>query len=112
MSPNTTQISLIVLVDTAMLFWAKLLVEPFQTATFSAPPKNLLVDNFDREIETVANFCQRASSMSSGQSSSEFLGVLLLSLKDKKVGLYSRFHDYAVYKYGYGHDFTIRLAYM
>ena len=37
---------------------------------------------------------------------------LLSGLTDSRVGLYSRFHDIAVYEKGYANYYAIRMAYM
>jgi RNA-dependent RNA polymerase len=93
------------------MFWSKLLLEHFRNSAFCEPPADLLTRNFHREVETVANFCQRVSKQPS-TAQYEFQQVLLLGLADAKVGLYSVFHDNAVYQFGYGSKDAVRLAYM
>jgi hypothetical protein len=41
-----------------------------------------------------------------------FQKVLLLGIAEKKIGLYSKFHDLAVYEHGYASPIAIRLAFM
>lgn len=94
-----------------MMFWAKLLLEPFRNSKFSEPPADLLTRNFEREVETLVKFSHRVS-VQPTTSQREFQKVLLLGLADTKVGLYSIFHDNAVYKLGYGSEEAIRMAYM
>jgi RNA-dependent RNA polymerase len=97
--------------DTAFMFWSKLLVDHFRTSSFSKPPADLFTSNFHREIETVVKFSQRISSQPS-TAQREFQKVLMLGFADTKVGLYSNFHDNAVYKFGYGSEEAVRMAYM
>lgn len=99
------------LLDTAMMFWSKLLTEHFRNSPFCEPPADLLSRNFHREIETVVKFSQRVSSEPS-TSQRDLQKVLLLGLADTKVGLYSIFHDNVVYRLGYASEEAIRMAYM
>jgi hypothetical protein len=94
-----------------MMFWSKLLIEHFRNSPFSEPPPDLLTHNFHREIETVVKFSQRVS-LQPSTCQRAFQRVLLSGLDDKKVGLYSKFHDNAVYKLGYASKEAVRMAYM
>jgi hypothetical protein len=91
--------------DTAMLFWSKILVEGFKNAPISKPPANLKTQIFHREVETVAQFSQRASLLARSASQMELQKVSWLAgLTDTKLGLLSYYHDNAVYKHGYGSE--------
>jgi RNA-dependent RNA polymerase len=46
------------------------------------------------------------------QAAQEFQKVCLSGLNDIKVGLYSGFHDYAVWRYGLDSPKSVRMAYM
>jgi hypothetical protein len=48
----------------------------------------------------------------SEDAQSKFQEVSLRGFSDGKVGIYSTFHDGAVFKYGYNDPRSIRLAYM
>jgi len=94
-----------------MMFWSQILLEHFRNSAFSEPPADLLTRNFLREVETVVKFSQRVS-LQPSTSQREFQKVLLLGLTDAKVGLYSGFHDNAVYQFGYASKEAVRMAYM
>ncbi|RDB19363.1 putative RNA-dependent RNA polymerase SHL2 [Hypsizygus marmoreus] len=87
-------------------------VEPFMNKPLTKMPSNLLRDNFEGQVETVTAFAERVAAMTPLDAQKAFQEVLLLNLNDSKVGLYSNFHDFAVWKYGYAHPFAVRLAYM
>jgi RNA-dependent RNA polymerase len=88
------------------------IVQAFQNKPFTNPPEKLLEDNFIRDIESVEAFCQRAGLLSEREANEAFQEVLIANLSGDSVGLYSSMHENAVIKYGYGHDNSIRLAYM
>ncbi|KAG2116227.1 RNA dependent RNA polymerase-domain-containing protein [Suillus cothurnatus] len=97
--------------DTVTLVWSKRLVETFNTAPLCMAPAGLS-DDFEREVEQVKDFDRRAAKLSAKEAQTEFQKVLLLGLAETKVGLYSKFHDLAVYERGYASAAAIRLAYM
>lgn len=63
-------------------------------------------------MEHVVDFDKRVTSLSAKDAQIAFQKVLLLGLAETKVGLYSNFHDLAVYERGYASAAAIRLAYM
>jgi len=83
----------------------------FQTAPLCEAPSNITKD-FEREVEHIVDFDQRVSKLSARDAQIAFQKVLLLGLAETKVGLYSNFHDLAVYERGYASSTAIRLAYM
>ncbi|KAG1891733.1 RNA dependent RNA polymerase-domain-containing protein [Suillus fuscotomentosus] len=97
--------------DTVTLVWSKQLVENFNTAPLCMAPAGLS-DNFEREVEHVEKFNERISNLSPKEAQTAFQKALLLGLADTKIGLYSKFHDLAVYERGYASAATIQLAYM
>ncbi|OAX39662.1 hypothetical protein K503DRAFT_716030 [Rhizopogon vinicolor AM-OR11-026] len=97
--------------DTVVLVWSKRIVETFRTAPLCEAPSSLS-DNFEREVEHIVDFDQRVSRLSAKEAQIAFQKVLLLGLAEKNVGLYSSFHDLAVYECGYASPKAIRLAYM
>ncbi|KAJ3566178.1 hypothetical protein NP233_g7159 [Leucocoprinus birnbaumii] len=89
------------------------LVRPFENKPFVPPPHGLLEDNFQKHVETVKQFCERViESVPSQGRHVELQKALLLSLSGDRKGLYSKFHDNAIEKYGYNSPEAIRLAYM
>ncbi|KAG1840300.1 RNA dependent RNA polymerase-domain-containing protein [Suillus subalutaceus] len=97
--------------DTVTLVWSKRLVETFNTAPLCTAPASLS-DDFEREVEHVEDFDGRVSKLSAKEAQTAFQKVLLLGLAETKVGLYSKFHDLAVYERGYASAAATRLAYM
>jgi RNA-dependent RNA polymerase len=87
-------------------------VEPFKSQSLTKEPANLKADNFEGQVESVKKFAERAMALSPQDAQMAFQEVLLLGLNNSKVGLYSTFHDYAVYEYGYANPEAVRLAYM
>ncbi|KAG2350150.1 hypothetical protein BDR05DRAFT_480 [Suillus weaverae] len=97
--------------DTVVLVWSKNLVENFNTAPLCEPPVDLRND-FEREVEDLLDFDRRVSKLSDKEAQTAFQNVLLLGLAETKRGLYSAFHDAAVYQDGYDSATAVRLAYM
>lgn len=97
--------------DTVMLNWCKPLVEQFRGSSLCTAPENLSTF-FEREVEHVRDFDNRASGLEPKQAQQALQKVLLLGLAETRVGLYSKFHDAAVYESGYGSQKAIHLAYM
>lgn len=91
---------------------SSLLVGAFSNAPFTEVPARFEQKNFKKEVELVDDFKKRVKPYPSQQSQQAFQHVLLLGLADTKVGIYSSFHDVAVYALGYNHPDTVRLGYM
>lgn len=103
--------SIIAFKDTVTLVWSKRLVENFDTTPLCMAPAGLS-DNFELEIEQVEEFIERIFNLSPKEAQTAFQKALLLGLADTKIGLYSKFHDLAVYERDYASAAAIRLAYM
>ncbi|KAG6380657.1 RNA dependent RNA polymerase-domain-containing protein [Boletus reticuloceps] len=97
--------------DVVMINWCKPLVEQFRGSPLCTAPSNLS-DSFERRVEHVTNFDRRITDLGPKPAQQEFQRILLLGLEETRVGLYSLFHDAAVYEYGYGNPRAIHLAYM
>ncbi|KAF8079235.1 RNA dependent RNA polymerase-domain-containing protein [Lyophyllum atratum] len=98
--------------DDLFIIREKSIVDPFQSKPLSSMPPNLLQEYFEGHPERVKQFADRVASMSPHEAQKSFQEILLLNLSDSKVGLYSNFQDFAVWKYGYTNKESIRLAYM
>jgi len=94
-----------------VLVWSKSLVENFSTAPLCEAPVDLRND-FEQEVEHLLDFDRRVSKLSDKEAQTAFQKVLLLGLAETKRGLYSSFHDAAVYQRGYDSTTAVRLAYM
>ena len=75
-------------------------------------PPNLIRNDFEEHVESVTDFAHRVTALPPQDAQKAFQGILLLGLTNAQVGLYSKFHDYAIWKFGYDDPRTIRLAYM
>ena len=95
-----------------MLTWMPEIVSNFQPPELDGMPDRFMEANFQKHVETVADLMQRLESLSDSDAEYEFHRIFLFGLNDSKVGIYSRFHDNAVYKDGYDAPNTIRLAYL
>ena len=68
---------------------------------------------FEEEVEKVTSFLQRMEDKTPVHRHREIFKKITAGLATGgKVGLYSHFHDNAVYSIGYDHPDTVRLAYM
>lgn len=98
--------------DELILILNKLIVDSFKNQPLTAMPSGLMDSDFEREVESVPDFCSRALNLAEKASQGAFQEVLLLNLNVSQVGLYSTFHENAIWKHGYSHPETVRLAYM
>ncbi len=53
-----------------------------------------------------------AGLLSEREANEAFQEVLIANLTESNVGLYSMMHEKSVIMYGYGHEHSVRLAYM
>ncbi|KAG6864804.1 hypothetical protein C0991_007027 [Blastosporella zonata] len=97
--------------DIVFIVREKALVEPFINKDVK-PVRPEWRDDFEKNPEIVKKFAERVSDMSPRDMQKAFADVLMLSLDDTKVGLYSGFQDFAIWKYGYGDNRSNRLAYI
>ncbi|EDR15354.1 uncharacterized protein LACBIDRAFT_301565 [Laccaria bicolor S238N-H82] len=98
--------------DELLVIKDKLIVDSFKNQPLTVIPSGLMESDFEREVESVPDFCCRALSLEEAASHKAFQEVLLLNLNVSQVGLYSTFHENAIWKYGYSHPETVRLAYI
>ena len=98
--------------DTARITWMSEMVSAFKPSPPSPPPDGFLQEYFERDIETVLDFCNQHKGKSEDQLAIEIRNILLSGISNTRVGLYSKFHDNATYHLGYDNPITIRLAYM
>ncbi|EPQ53404.1 hypothetical protein GLOTRDRAFT_130743 [Gloeophyllum trabeum ATCC 11539] len=98
--------------DTVMVVWDQNFVRPFCNADLVVPEENFISENFHRDIEKVPDFLNRIARQRRSQCHSELLRVLLQGMADRKVGIYSMYHDITVHAYGLADARTVRLAHM
>ena len=98
--------------DTAVCIFDEKLVTPFrQPATVTEPPG--LMSNFEplEQVPTVASIMKQMEEAPT-QQMQVLHEHLLGGLAESQTGLYSKFHDNAVYSLGYNHPTTVRNAFM
>ncbi|TDL26400.1 hypothetical protein BD410DRAFT_763609 [Rickenella mellea] len=96
--------------DTVTIIADPSLVSGFSNPKFTQEPEKVM-QSFKKEVERIPDFLTRVERMTVAEREKETIAPLLLGLFDSKVGLYSSFHENAVYVKGYDHPDTIRLAY-
>ena len=85
----------------------------FKNCPYSAPTPDFMTRNFEKERETIADFCGRVSRYGShAERQAALARVFLAELGDSKVGIYSMYHDMAIAEHGYGAPETVRIAHM
>ncbi|KZP15854.1 hypothetical protein FIBSPDRAFT_912406 [Athelia psychrophila] len=90
--------------DTAMLFWAKWLVDTFKNSPPSDPPPRLVDQMFTRDVKSVTEFSKELEQKTATEAHTALRQLAFMGLVDSKVGLLSNCHDIAVYKHGYGSE--------
>ncbi|KAJ7469578.1 RNA dependent RNA polymerase-domain-containing protein [Mycena latifolia] len=100
--------------DTVIFLWLEEFLNNFKNQPFTPPPHNFIAENFEREVKTVeevGNELQlRFKSPKDAQQA--FQEYLLGGLRDSQVGLYSFFHENAIWRHGYNHPSSILMAYI
>ena len=101
--------------DKVTVIWQPEIVSRFKNASdrFASPPPGFDAA-FEKSKETVEDLFRRVPpERDHALHVRELQKYLLGSLRNQAaVGLYSKWHDNAVYNLGYFHDESIRLAYM
>lgn len=100
--------------DKAFVIWQPELVEHFENAhdLYADPPEDMS-QYFERDVEKVSDFFEEIQDLPQADAISELQDRLLASLRTRTdVGAYSTCHERAVYKLGYSHPTTRRLAFM
>ncbi|WVQ93483.1 hypothetical protein IAU59_000557 [Kwoniella sp. CBS 9459] len=101
--------------DTVQLFWSDDLVSSFQNAAdhFAETPDNFEAENFDKDVVQGTTFLEETRGESEDTRISKMQSWMLGGVEGEElVGKYSDWHGNAVYKYGYDHPRTVRLARM
>jgi len=98
--------------DEAVIIYDKTIVGLFKNRSFTQPPVNFMTDNFRRDVESVEQFCDRISCVSTRGAHEGFQDALVSNLSESTVGLYSMMHENACKRFGYDSKESIRLAYM
>jgi RNA-dependent RNA polymerase len=102
--------------DKVLAIWQPELVDPFVNADekYTREPEGVM-GCFDCEQGTVEEFLAARDGRDGGGEGEEIKVLqkaLLGALRDPGVvGMYSTFHENAIYHLGYGHEETVRLAY-
>ncbi|GJE89654.1 RNA dependent RNA polymerase-domain-containing protein [Phanerochaete sordida] len=100
--------------DTAVCIWDPVLVVPFRNAKLVLVPPGFKEANFqpEGEIVTVAQLEELMLSSEKAGRSTILQRHLVSGVSVSRTSMYSRFHDFAMYMFGYGHENTQRIALM
>ncbi|KAF5367171.1 hypothetical protein D9758_004049 [Tetrapyrgos nigripes] len=101
---------LICVIDTVFLIWHQDVTVPFQRTSLILTPADLEND-FKRQVERVLQFTSRLADLPIEERQRAFQQTYLAGMAHVDVGLYSAFHDAAVWVHGYDSQAAIRLAY-
>jgi RNA-dependent RNA polymerase len=88
------------------------IVSAFKPPLQSPPPEEFKEVYFEKDVESVQDFCNQHRRESREELAKNIRTVLLSGVSKTQVGVYSKFHDNSTYHCGYDHPTTIRLAYM
>ncbi|KAJ7511709.1 RNA dependent RNA polymerase-domain-containing protein [Mycena galericulata] len=98
--------------DDAIIIRDLAIVGPFRNQAVVPVPEKFLAENFERQVQTVVDFGEALQRMGNSPAQCAFQQEVLAGLVDDKIGIYSIFHDCAVYRYGLDHAKTRRMAHM
>lgn len=97
--------------DVAVCIYEPSIVTAFENSPVVSQTPDLL-ENFEptKSIQRVASMKRALDRSSPSQARLKLQKCLLSGLSDSKVGVYSRFHEIAIYWFGYDDPKTIRIA--
>ncbi|KAJ7508353.1 RNA dependent RNA polymerase-domain-containing protein [Mycena galericulata] len=98
--------------DTVFFTWVEPFLKHFKNQPFTPPPTDLISKYFERDVKTVEEVGCELRSLESAERQHAFQRYLLAGLQESQVGLYSWFHDNAIWKHGYNHEKSILMAYI
>lgn len=98
--------------DTVVFIWLDEFCQNFGPNQPLTPAPEGFMLNFNKEVKTVEQVGEELRCLSPEESQRAFQGYLLNCLRDSQVGLYSYFHDNAIYRHGYDHANAVLMAYM
>lgn len=84
----------------------------FHSKNFVPAPENFVLDNFQKDVLSVQQFNDQVHRFTASEAQALYQAAVMNGFTDGTVGIYSTFHDAALYHLGYDHKDTIRLAYM
>ncbi|KAJ6479270.1 RNA dependent RNA polymerase-domain-containing protein [Mycena vitilis] len=98
--------------DTVLFIWLEEFCNHFSNQPFTPAPEGFMSNNFEQEVKTVEQVETELCGKSSEDAQLTFQEHLLLGLRESQVGLYSYFHDNAIWRHGYNHPNSILMAYI
>jgi hypothetical protein len=100
--------------DLGWATWDPEIVGPFKPADLKhADEPRSVAPGFSAVNESVSDFLARTGSQPGSAKLREVQSILLANIRDSSVvGMYSNFHENAIYHLGLDHPDTVRLAYM
>ncbi|KAJ7631711.1 RNA dependent RNA polymerase-domain-containing protein [Mycena polygramma] len=98
--------------DEAIIIRDPTIVAPFKNQPVVPSPADFLAKNFEQQIQSVTDFGNKLEKMTFAQAQRAFQAEVLTGLQDDRVGVYSLYHDTAVYEWGLNDPKTRRMAHM
>ncbi|KAJ6479279.1 RNA dependent RNA polymerase-domain-containing protein [Mycena vitilis] len=98
--------------DEAIIIRDPAVVAPFKNQPVVSLPADFLAENFEQQIQSVTDFGNKLGKMTFAQAQRAFQVEVLTGLQDDRVGVYSLYHDTAVYEWGLDDPKTRRMAHM
>ena len=100
--------------DLGWVTWDPEIVDPFIPADLNhADEPPVVAEGFSTVNESVSDFLARMRSQPDSANVRAMQQVLLANIRDDSVvGMYSNFHENAIYHLGHDDPETVRLAYM
>ncbi|KAJ7656995.1 RNA dependent RNA polymerase-domain-containing protein [Mycena polygramma] len=98
--------------DEAIIIRDPTIVAPFKNQPVVPLPADFLAKNFEQQIQSVTDFGNKLEKMTFAQAQRAFQAEVLTGLQDDRVGVYSLYHDTAVYEWGLNDPKTRRMAHM
>ncbi|KAF9499753.1 hypothetical protein BDN71DRAFT_1441324 [Pleurotus eryngii] len=98
--------------DEDIIIWDPDIVGPFRNHEVVDEPEGFLTEHFKKQVEKVPEFCSRLYAAPKTEAQRCIFDILLLNVCDSRVGLYSKFHDCAVWQYGLNHPKAVLMAYI
>lgn len=101
--------------DTGVFIYEDSIVANFRNSELCRIPDGFIEQHFEPEAKIVAvsslrEEIEKLRELSPSSASTALQQQLLSGLKESIVGRYSKFHEIAIYSYGYGDEQTMTLA--
>lgn len=100
--------------DCAVCIWDPQIVDTFKQPELTLPPDNFEQHNFKplSDAKRVTALYRELRAVNAADVDAVLQRNLTVGIVDMSLGIYSRFHEYAIYRFGYDAEQSRRLAFM